>query len=148
MKSKDQQLLEEAYQTISEGKYLKDYGMYRNVKHRGVTGDPSLDAREADRNAGVVEQPYRPVPSPAPVDKPYQNRIGQVHIKISPGSETGIRPGTYRLDREIYTPDGSAKFKIVWNKETNKAEKIDLGPAEKIETTQWGVKDVPGGDID
>jgi hypothetical protein len=72
MKSKDQQLLEEAYETICEGKYMNNYGMYRNVKHKGVTGDPALDAREADRNAGLEDdvetfrEPYTPHTSQTP----------------------------------------------------------------------------------
>jgi hypothetical protein len=72
MKSKDQQLLEEAYEAICEGKYMNNYGMYRNVKHKGVTGDPALDAREADRNAGLEDdvetsrEPYTPHVSQTP----------------------------------------------------------------------------------
>jgi hypothetical protein len=69
MKSKDQTMLEEAYEAIREGKYMDNYGMYRNVKRKGVTGDPALDAREADRNAGLeddVESSADEAPSASP----------------------------------------------------------------------------------
>lgn len=68
MKSKDQTLLEEAYQLVREGKYTDNYGQYRyssKYKNKGVTGDPSLDAREADRNAGL-EDDYVPSETQAP----------------------------------------------------------------------------------
>jgi hypothetical protein len=58
MKSKDQILLEEAYQTVVEGRYIDSYGRFKypsKYKNRGVTGDPDLDVREADRNAGLED---------------------------------------------------------------------------------------------
>jgi hypothetical protein len=83
MKSKDQQLLEEAYESIREGKYMNNYGMYRNVKRKGVTGDPALDAREADRNAGL-EDDVEPSVEEAPSASPAPQSPSQPSVTIDP----------------------------------------------------------------
>jgi hypothetical protein len=104
MKSKDQQLLEEAYQTILEGKYLNNYGMYRNVKHKGVTGDPALDAREADRNAGL-EDDY--VPSKETAAAP-STPTAQPAVEVDPSAFAGKNIGMtiYDPGEYVVTVDG------------------------------------------
>lgn len=76
MKSKDQQLLEEAYASVMEGKYLNNYGMYKGKSKGKPLSDFDDSAREDlrndERNAGLeddVEIPSEPVKS-APVSNP------------------------------------------------------------------------------
>jgi hypothetical protein len=71
--SKDQQLLEEAYQQILEGKYLDSYGRYKGKTKGKPLGDFDDTAREElrndERNAGLetdVDIPSEPENSPLP----------------------------------------------------------------------------------
>jgi hypothetical protein len=68
MKSKDQQLLEEAYASVAEGKYLNNYGMYRGKSKGKPLSDFDDSAREEfqndERNAGLEDD--EPVVNTAP----------------------------------------------------------------------------------
>ena len=76
MKSKDQQLLEEAYASIAEGKYTDNYGRLK-FKSKGkplsdFDDSAREDLRNDERNAGLeddVEIPSEPVKT-APVSNP------------------------------------------------------------------------------
>ena len=76
MKSKDQQLLEEAYASIAEGKYTDNYGRLKFKSKGSPLSDFDDSAREDlrndERNAGLeddVEIPSEPVNS-SPVSNP------------------------------------------------------------------------------
>jgi hypothetical protein len=76
MKSKDQQLLEEAYASVTEGKYMNNYGMYKGKSKGKPLSDfddsATEDLRNAERNAGLeddVEVSSEPVIT-APASKP------------------------------------------------------------------------------
>jgi hypothetical protein len=62
MKSKDQHLLEEAYSSIIEGKYMNNYGMYRGKSKGKPLSDFDDSAREElrndERNAGLEDEEF------------------------------------------------------------------------------------------
>jgi hypothetical protein len=86
MKSKDQQLLEEAYTSVAEGKYMNNYGMYRGKPKGTPLSDFDDSAREElrndERNAGLEDEefatdtaPSQPSTSPEPQATPAPEAI-------------------------------------------------------------------------
>lgn len=155
MKNRDQQLLEEAYtKVLKEGRpddprqNVADYSN-RRVADYSEPKDYLQDFKNRERNAGV-EEPKQYSDPARPAAKPYMVKrkwgAADWFIKIPEGDPSGIEPGTYGLNKTMQT--SNKQFKIVWNKEKQQAEKVDLGEVSMPPVTQWGVKDVPGGDID
>ena len=156
MKNRHQQLLEEAYTKVLKESQpddprqnVADYSNRRVADH-SEPKDYIHDFKHRERNAGVEEEPKQYSEPARPVAKPYMVKrkwgAEDWFIKIPEGDPSGIRPGTYELNRPLERLD--RRFKVVWNKEKGQAEEVDLGEAPKRPVTQWGVKDVPGGDID
>jgi hypothetical protein len=100
MKSKDQQLLEEAYASIAEGKYTDNYGRLKFKSKEKPLSDFDDSAREDlrndERNAGLeddVEIPSEPVNS-APVSNsaPKPAALEAVDFDLSALADKEIEP--------------------------------------------------------
>ena len=100
MKPKDQQLLEEAYEAVTEGKYTDNYGNSKFKPKGAPLSDFDDSAREEirnnERNAGLeddVEIPSEPVKS-APVSNPAskQTEPEMIDFDLSTLADKEIEP--------------------------------------------------------
>ena len=156
MKSKDQQFLEEAYDAVKEGKYTTNYGMPKMKSKAMPLSDfddsARQDFRNRERNAGVEETPT-PFKSSS-----YKYKVGDVYEKhgrkfiIARSKYTGkLGPQHVEYVQGEDMEDGRYEvvYKITGVDSKGYPISEPTGEKRKLrEPTQWGVKDVPGGDID
>ena len=160
MKSKDQQFLEEAYQRVREEYDSSQFDPRLNPVD--PSNKPVADYKEPkdylsklknqERNAGVSEEPFKSFSSPSKkLGQFYKTKYGKEFImarskysgKVEPHSTTLVRgedfeDGRYEVEYKITGIDDQG---YPLEEPTGKKPK-------KLTSTQWGVKDVPGGDID
>jgi hypothetical protein len=89
MKSKDQQLLEEAYAKISEGKYLDNYGRYKGKPKGSPLSDfddtATRELQNDERNAGLEDDVSSgSAEDTAPADVPASSAPAEEPVTVDP----------------------------------------------------------------
>lgn len=154
MKSKDQELLEEAYGKVVEMRH--PHGM-RELGSKPSNEPSSSDIkaqeeeeRNTERNFGEVEEPvYRSKP---------QGELGSVYskhgrkyivVKNKDTGKVGPFPVEFSKGEDVDGERFEVFYKITGVDEEGYPVSEPTGQKKPmLPATQWGVKDVPGGDID
>jgi len=157
MKSKDQQLLEEAYEQILKEGQPDDPRLNKaDVSNRPVADysepkDYVNDLRNRERNAGVEEErPKRTASSGSKLGDVY-TKHGRDFIIARSKYSNKLEPHSTTLVRGEDLEDGRYEVEYKITGVDEKGYPIEEPTGKKIKMrppTQWGVENVPGGDID